>query len=102
MKLSAMAARDDAAQKRMVTAAETIAERFGVQLPAGVAGHHKGTPAEVAMKQRESIAEFLEGLAEAQVAGKPLADVIRDTRDEDVLALPGVGQATLKALREGL
>jgi DNA uptake protein ComE-like DNA-binding protein len=104
MKLSVMAARDSAAQKRIVAAATQIAERYGVNLPDGVVGNHRGTVAEVAMKQREAIAQFLESMAMLDPQPAPLAlkDVIRQASDEELLALPGVGQATLKALREGL
>lgn len=103
MKLSVMAARDSAAQKRIVAAATQIAERYGVNLPDGVVGNHRGTVAEVAMKQREAIAQFLESIMlDPQSEPLELKDVIRQASDEELLALPGVGQATLKALREGL
>jgi DNA uptake protein ComE-like DNA-binding protein len=63
MRLATLAARNDAAQKRIVVAAEQLAVRFGlgeeVLIPLQV---QRGDPQTRAMLQREAVATLLEGL----------------------------------------
>jgi predicted RecB family endonuclease len=103
MKPSIRAARDHAAQQRIVEAAEALAERFGVEVPDKVRRQPKGTPEEMTMHQREGIADLLAGLMDAteDFAEVDLQDAIDQASDEEILALPRIGEATLAALREG-
>ena len=95
MKLAALAARDHAAQVRMVEAAEKLAERFGIE--AGLRIRPSGTraPRVAAMHQREALADFLEALVDAGV-GK------RGFTLEELELVPGIGKATLGRIAEAM
>jgi hypothetical protein len=109
MKRSICAARSLTARRRIEAAAEVLAERFGAYTPA-INAHYRGTPEVVAMKRLEAVADTLDALEAAsrdygecpETDWPSLADTIRDASDEELLALPGIGKATVSALREGL
>jgi hypothetical protein len=109
MKRSICAARDLEARRRIEAAAEVLADRFDAEL-VGINAHYRGTPDVVNMKRMEAVAETMDALEEASrdygecpTPDCPsLADTIREASDEELLALPGIGKATVSALREGL
>jgi len=103
MKTSIRAARDDAAQKRIVAAAEELAGRFGLDVPERVYSQPRGSVAEMAMHQREALADLLEELVGVlqlpQVKTDDLQAMIDQATDEELLALPGIGPVTVERLR---
>lgn len=109
MKQSICAARDLDARRQIEAALEILAKRFGVDLP-GINAHYRGTPDVVNMKRMEAVAEAMDALEKAsrdygecpEPESPPLAEMIANASDEELLALPGVGTATVTALREGL
>jgi len=65
MKLSALAARDDAATKRIVAATEALVAHFGLdEAVLANVRTQRGTPPVRAMMQREAVAELLDAMVE--------------------------------------
>jgi len=88
MQLAALAARDHAAQLRLVAAAEKLGERFGVETGVRVRRMRSRDPRVQAMHQREALATFLEALVGAESAEVGITL-------EDLEKVPGIGKATL-------
>lgn len=102
MKRSICAARALEARRRIEAATERLAAQLHIE-PPSMDVSLKGTPDVVEMKRLELIADALEALAAVPEPGAPvLVDAIRAASDDELLDLPGIGTATLKALREGL
>ena len=108
MHIKVLAKRAMDAQRRTVAAATTLALMYQLELPGQLTQPQKGTEAVKAMKRNEGVADFLEMLVESVAASGEfatplltLAEYVAQASDEEILALPGVGQATLAKLREG-
>lgn len=99
---SIRAARTLRAQRRISEHAQKLADRAGIEVPAGITKRQLGTPLVVAMKRLEATADLLAELARREPVAVTVADAIRAASDDELLALPGIGPATLTALREGL
>jgi hypothetical protein len=99
MKTAIRAARDHEAQERIKAAVRQLAEKHGLALPQLT--FQRGTPQERAMKQRESIADFLLELAEVE----PEAEIVEvePVLDLDaLLEIDGIGPKTLEQIKEKL
>jgi len=92
MRLSNLAARDAAAQKRIVAAAEVVAHRLGIDVDVEARIGRRGDQRVRAMKQREELADLLEAAAER--LQPPLVSLA------DLAAVPGVGEATLAKIED--
>lgn len=82
-----IAQRQAAAQKRIMAAAGTVAERWGVEPPSKVEGRYNNVND---MMTWETVATFLETLATASPGVKV----------EEVLAVPGLSKTSIKAIEK--
>ena len=89
MKLSALAARDMTAQKRLVAAATALAQAYGTDIDIPMATRGTTSKRLVAgMKQREAIADLLGQLVDIE-------GVSEGVTLAELESLPGVGAATV-------
>lgn len=105
MKLGILAKRAMDAQSRTVVAATVLALMYQIEIPEQLTQPQRGTEPVRAMKRGEGVADFLEMLVESVAASGEstvsLAERIAQATDGEILALPGVGAAVLRKLREG-
>lgn len=96
-----LAKKDMDAQKRIITAAELLAERFGLKTVVRARQTQKA-PRLVAMHQRQEIADLLEELVAeteySEVVGEPIEGAPLISLEE-LAEVPGVGKATVDKVR---
>lgn len=105
MRLATRAARDDVAQKRIVTAIEVLTERFDLDAELMQGRMRRSDAATRAMLQREQIADLLEAVIEATEPdqesgdqGSGIGDLV-DLKPEIVDALIEAGYDSPDAIR---
>lgn len=127
MRIATRAARDHKAQARIVTAAERLAERFGLDMTmVNDLRVQRGDPATRAMLQREAVAVLLESVvnltepepdidinAEELLLPPEVVEVLiskgyttreslRDASLEELQRLKGIGKVTAEKIKEAV
>jgi len=95
MQLAALAARDHAAQRRLVAAAEELGKRFGIDAGVRIRRLRSRDPRIQAMQQREALASFLEAMVETSQAEPGITL-------EDIEKVPGIGKTTVARIKQAL
>lgn len=97
------AAREEIALKSLTTASKKLAKQLGItELSDAIVDAKHRDPGIEAMRRMEALATFMDAVANTnkESNAKTLKEAILAASDDDLIAMPGVGEKSVAALRE--